>query len=1023
MLKPGLYETVIDQVLKEELGRLELSIKEEKLDAGNVADRISNYISGVIREAINNQSDSRKIEFANNLGQHILNTLAKESASVAGQLIEPLSVLKAIHENQIGGQAKVLESPEIPLLDTVLLTNSPREPSASVQIASEIASADEVMLIMAFIRKSGLRRFRSALEKHCLSGKRLRVLTTTYTGSTELGALEQLQEMGAEVRVSYDLSSTRLHAKGWIFDRASGFSTGYIGSSNLTHSAQVTGLEWNLRISGSRNPDATKKMQSMFEAYWESGDFEEFNVEDFAARTQRSPNLESSALSPIEIRLEPFQERLLELIQVARENSKTRNLLVAATGTGKTVMAAVDYARLSKKMGQLRLLFVAHTREILQQSRATFRHALRDGSFGELWVGGNRPSENHHVFASIQSLNSSGYESFPPEHFDVVIVDEFHHSAAKTYKRLLEHIKPKQLLGLTATPERADGVSILNWFDNEIAAELRLWDAIDQRRLCPFEYFGVADQLDYTQIPWKRGRGYEVVELENLYTSNDAWVRFVIKTIQQHVDDLSKIGAIGFCVSVKHAEYMKAAFRSAGLAAEFVSGDTPVDQRVAVLKALENRDVNFLFAVDLLNEGVDLPSIDTLLMLRPTDSSVLFTQQIGRGLRRHPDKTTCLILDFIGQHHKDYRLERRLGSLLRGSRKEIEKQIRGDFPYLPAGCHIELDRVAKEVVLSSLKSGVPSLWRQKVEELRKLAEQNSEIGLSEFLAESGMELIDVYPRGGQSGWSQLSEDAGLPTFSKGPYESQLRKSIGRLLHITDVERLRAFSNFLKKESVATPKQTRLLKMLLAEMFQSVSKLDSEDLMACQIVLQEHPQVVEEIKQLLDCLKKHTDHLHLPIECHPNLPLRVHGRYSRTEILAAFNIGDELSVRSKPWREGAVWSEEENADVFVVTLNKSKGNFSPTTMYQDYALSRDLFHWESQSQVREDSPRGRRYQNHEEQGSAIMLFVRNHSDERAFWFLGPATYVKHKSEKPMEVTWKLEYPLPGDLYEEFAAAVA
>ncbi len=291
-----------------------------------------------------------------------------------------------------------------------------------------------------------------------------------------------------------------MHAKAWLFHRPGGMSTAYIGSSNLTHQAQRTGLEWNVRVSAARNPSVVEKMAAVFDSYWEGGDFQPFNAEEFAANTESQSSTTGTLLAPIEIRLYPFQERLLEQVAVAREQGRHANLLVAATGTGKTVMAAVDYAKLEKTLKRARLLFVAHSKEILEQSLVTFRHAVRDGDFGELWVGGEKPNHWDHVFASIQSLNASGLEHLDPGHFDVVIVDEFHHGAAKTYEGFLGFIKPKELLALTATPERADGLDILRWFDGRIAAELRLWDAIDQGRLVPFDYYGVHDNSDLTGV-------------------------------------------------------------------------------------------------------------------------------------------------------------------------------------------------------------------------------------------------------------------------------------------------------------------------------------------------------------------------------------------------------------------------------------------------------------------------------------------------------------------------------------------
>jgi len=366
------------------------------------------------------------------------------------------TVLRAVLGRTPDGRVETMPEPLIPLLDTTLLTNAPGEPRVGNQLLTELHSADRIDLVMAFIRRSGIAPLLDTLRSHCQSSRALRVLTTTYTGSTEGRALDALSDLGADIRVSYDMSTTRLHAKAWLFHRRSGFSTAYIGSSNLTYSAQISGLEWNVRVSGARNPDVIDKVAAVFESYWNSGDFVPYDAATFAAETARTaPSGPVVFFSPIELRPEPFQERLLEQIALARERGHHRNLLVSATGTGKTVMAAIDYARLRDRLDSSRLLFVAHREEILDQSLATFRHCVRDHTFGELWVGGQRPRKFDHVFASIQSLNAAGFGSLDPGHFDVVIVDEFHHAAAPSYRALLEHVKPTELLGLTATRREA----------------------------------------------------------------------------------------------------------------------------------------------------------------------------------------------------------------------------------------------------------------------------------------------------------------------------------------------------------------------------------------------------------------------------------------------------------------------------------------------------------------------------------------------------------------------------------------
>lgn len=371
-------------------------------------------------------------------------------------------MLHAVLGRRPDGTPDAIAEPLTPLLDTTLLTNAPGEPNLWNQLRSEIESSDRIDLVMAFIRRSGINPLLDALRRHCEAARPLRVLTTTYTGSTERKALDELRALGADVQISYDLTTTRLHAKAWVFHRDTGFSTAYVGSSNLTHSAQVTGLEWNVRLSEARNAAVIHKFAAVFDSYWVNGDFVAYEPAEFdlelerAGRTDRGPIV---VLSPIQVRPFPFQDRLLEQIAVARHQGHHRNLLVAATGTGKTVMAALDYQRLQGQLGRSRLLFVAHREEILDQSMATFRQTLLDASFGEKWVGGATPSQFDHVFASIQSLHAADLSHLDPTHYDVVIVDEFHHAAAPSYERMLDHVDPVELLGLTATPERSDGQS------------------------------------------------------------------------------------------------------------------------------------------------------------------------------------------------------------------------------------------------------------------------------------------------------------------------------------------------------------------------------------------------------------------------------------------------------------------------------------------------------------------------------------------------------------------------------------
>lgn len=1028
-IEPGLYESLVTEALQ---ARLDGSnspdlIDVSGLDSGDAADRIALHVSREVERALRDIADEKRVE----IGVQVARTLISRLVEVVGADLDELpieagKVLRSVGIRKPDGSLFHAVPPLTPLLDTTLLTNASGEPTLWSQLRSEIASADSIDVIMAFVRKSGIAPLLDALKAHCNQGRRLRILTTTYTDSTEAAALEQLREIDAEVRVSYDLTSTRLHAKAWMFRRNTGLSTAYVGSSNLTHSAQVTGLEWNVRLSNVRNATVLDKFAAVFDSYWESGEFLPYSTEEFAEERRRAgrrdlgPNV---VLSPLELRPEPFQERLLELIEVSRQQGHHRNLLVSATGTGKTVMAAIDYARLRERLPRSRLLFVAHREEILDQSVATFRYALRDATFGEKWVGGSRPTDFEHVFASIQSLHASALAALPPDHFDVVIVDEFHHAAAKSYERMLNHVEPAQLLGLTATPERSDGLPILHWFDDRVAAELRLWDAIDQQHLSPFLYFGIHDGMDLTEIPWRRGIGYDIDALSEIYTSSSAWARLVIQEVVARVD-AGAMRALGFCVSVQHAQFMAQHFAENGVAAVAIWSNTPDDERRQALKDLATGKVNIVFSVDLFNEGVDVPAIDTVLMLRPTESPTLFLQQLGRGLRKsQTGKSVCMVLDFVGMHRKEFRFDRRLRALLGGTRRDVEQAVEKSFPFLPAGCSMQLDVKAKEIVLRSIREAIPTRWKSKVDELRSLQRERPTVGLREFLFESGLELEDVYD--GSKSWSDMQEQAGVPVAAGGPYEAQLRRSVGRLLHVDDVvriagyERLMSMSDRPEFAGLRTRDQ-RILQMLVASMLGQVIDKNASWLDATALLWQ-HPQVLCELSELFGVLRTRIDHVHASLERLPECPLQIHGRYTRLEILTAFGLAECPKVPS--WQAGVWTARSIDADLLAMTLDKSGRGFSPTTRYRDYALSPTLIHWESQSAVRADSETGLRYQNHASMDHSIYLFTRLKNDDRAFWFLGPATYVSHTGEKPMAITWKLEHPLAGDMFQAFAAAVA
>lgn len=853
----------------------------------------------------------------------------------------------------------------------------------------------------------------------------MRVITTTYMGATEKAAVDALTEIGAQVKVALDARTTKLHAKAWVLERASGLTTAFVGSSNLSHTALFDGLEWNVRLSSMDAAHVVDRVRMTFESHWASEHFDSYDpavngelLEQALRQHDRRSLGEASTISfaNLDVRPYPHQRRMLEALTNERErHDRHRNLVVAATGTGKTVVAALDYEQLLDRHGEpLSLLFVAHRDEILEQSLATYRAVMRDGSFGEKH-GGGAVAGGSHVFAMIQSLHA---DRLAPDAFDVVVVDEFHHAAAESYDRLLQHLRPKELLGLTATPERLDGKDVTEWFDHRVAVELRLWEAIDQGFLVPFQYFGVADGTDLRSVAWRRG-GYAPADLSNVFTGDDLRVSKLLAALQRIVLDTGRMRALGFCVSKEHAHFMARQFTAAGLSSVALTGDDAPAERAHHLRELQAGRLRCIFSVEVLGEGVDVPDVDTLLLLRPTASATLFAQQLGRGLRRAKAKSHLTVIDLIGQHRREFRFEDKLRAIVDPRRGAIVEQVEREFPFLPSGCTIDLDRQSRELVLDNLRAAVrSSRWATLVDDLRAAP---ADCDLAAYLDRTGHRLEDVYRQ--SRSWTRLRRDAGREPAGADDevFEERTLKALGRLSHLDDPERVEFYGDVLT--AARSPRlgdhderSGRLLTMLAWGLSSGQGGFDSVDTFFA--ALWREPMITNELVELLGVVDARSATLSGPSVLPAEIPLGLHARYSRAEIVAALGFG--AGPKPKVTQGGILWVPQAASDVFFIDLHKAARDYSPTTMYRDYAINRELFHWESQSRQHDGQDTVRRYIDHAARGSRVLLFVRERKTfelgTMPFTFLGPASYVEHRGERPVAFTWRLPQPMPEALFE-------
>jgi superfamily II DNA or RNA helicase/HKD family nuclease len=1042
-LPEGLYDLLLTELLKARLPSDHAL--EAPLSQRAAADHFIEYVSEQLRLALDAMDTSGGDDHSSSL-QHValINALLVEirKASMQGPMVDAV-VAPVARLRSVGARYRGAALPDTGLRVPWLFSSNKGSPGLMSELRREIGSADRIDILMSFITMSGVRRLQeeltavTAIDATGHTRARLRIVTTTYIGATEAKALDWLARLpGCEVRVSLDGQRTRLHAKAWIFERGSGFGTAYVGSANLTQAALMGGLEWTVRFTQRAQGAMFEQARAHFETLWADPEFRRYNPDDPAQRTalvqalRREGGVDSApgVMTFFDFAPKKHQEQALAEIALERERGRTRNLVVAATGTGKTVIAALDYARNAVGRGRPRLLFVAHREQILKQAQDTYRQLLRDSTFGELLTGHLEPHSVDHLFATIYSVNSRNLvATYGAQYWHQVVIDECHHIAATSFSVFCAKVRPQFLLGLTATPERMDGKPVGEFFDQRpdgsAAYELRLWRALDQQLLVPFEYFACEDATDFRAVPWGEAQK-EVVAIDALVTGNMVRAKLIVDEWTRLTDDPRRCKALAFCVSVDHAEFMATMFTRAGIPAQAVTSRSPQVDRQAAPQNLQTGAVAVLVTVDLYNEGVDLPFVDTLLFLRPTQSALVFQQQLGRGLRLCAGKSTCLVLDFVGQHREDFRFDRLLSGVTGLTRRELEDGLENGFSTLPAGCHIQLHRQARERILQSLKSFARLNWQRLTNELRSYAalKGSNDFSLTQFVIDQGLDIGEVYRASAPAGWTALRRAARLIASEPTADDAYLGRRYADLLHIDApnlIEVLERCDAIARGTVTGSPDEPVLLQMITYQIDGEASRVGHyTDLLAR---LKTSPEMGRELTQLAHWLSARSRvrdvALPWPTFCpdSPHPPLRLHSHYKRREILTA--VGYYSATARPRFGEGVLRLKDARVEVLFVTLDKREG-FHDAIAFHDYAIDPTHFHWQTQSSAGPDTSAGRRYLDSPGNNWTFQLFVRKTKDD-AFLACGPVQVVAHEGAKPINITLELSVALPHDVFAAFS----
>lgn len=1072
-LIPGVYESLVSRALERKLAELpadKFLVKKADIDSAESCKMMSAYLAEVVceilkcyfREQSSEKSISAQVEVVNRVLRFIETEWKDEQVVTSDYQLSDESkyqFLRGIYskvgytDEQVEERAK--NHPISGYRVSSLFTGG-NDISIDDEIKRDIQTADQIDFVVSFIKFEGLRLIYQSLKDFLgRHGAKLRVLTTTYMGATDPKAIRKLFELkeygDVEIRASYNNNQERLHAKAYIFYRNNGFDTAYIGSSNLSRSALTKGLEWNMRVTSVENAHIINKTKATFESYWNSDDFEPIDSQEQLAAfedailTQRRGSKDGNASDVHQIvRFERkiHQIKVLEKLQFERNQLKSfKNLIIAATGTGKTAISAFDFKDFNKKLfsekgRKARLLFVAHREKILKQARSTFRSVMVDANFGEIWTGRIAPSTRSsidHLFITIQTLNNNRdtFERLGADYYDYIVIDEVHHSQAGSYRDLFTRFNPAIFLGLTATPERMDRREIKPDFNNRFAAEIRLQEALDQRLLSPFDYFCVTDDsVDLSQVKCN-GDKYDETMLTALYKrANVQRFSLIQEALENYVTNPRECRAVCFCAGIEHAEMMAEMFNKTGYKAKVVTSRNSYDvDRIA--GELARGEINYLCVADILNEGVDIPEIDTVLFLRPTESLTVFLQQLGRGLRLADGKTSLTVLDFVAQANKSYNYERRFRALVGRTTKSIANEIKAGFKFLPRGCSITMERQAQEYILRNIQEAIFNLRRLK-EEVRHFEHNTGQsLTLKNFLDNFGLDIRAIFKS--PHSWARLKYSAGKRVENFDPdskYTKLLEGGLSRLYHTNSYDYLSFLKAVINSEfqpELLTDRQRRFAKLLYYTIWldpiEKVNKeyltsfIDIEDAIRSLNTL---PWFVEELDTLIDIRLSGLSKTTRWIEIADGVNIELYGCYSADEI--------HLLLENKLGRWQVLGTQYNHANRFAmvfVTLNKSDKDYSPSTLYEDYAISPKQFHWQSMNKTQEHSEEGQRIINQNSNGWKYILFVRDSkSDEYGFtngyYCLGEMDFHSSHGECPMNVVWNMREPIPGFILESAKA---
>ena len=942
------------------------------------------------------------------------------------------------------------------MLRTELVVNTPAKTNILARLEEAFVNCERFYVNVAFVNFSGLQLLLDTLktaEQNNIPGQ---VITSTYLNFTDPKSIEKLNAFSnIDMRVFVPTKQRGFHPKAFIFEYADTIRV-FIGSANITQSALKSNVEWTVSTLNKHNTDFVKSVYAEFHTLWQASEpvTDRFINEYQQFLATLKPSTQKRDLFQLDNTIKPNSMQLTAMQNLTdlRKEQHNKALIVAATGSGKTYLAAFDVQQVQPK----KCLFVVHSTKILKDAKASFEKIIPNANTG-LLDGQHKDVNADYLFATNLSLLNQ-LSKFSPDHFDYIIIDEAHHVVSSSYKSILEHFSPQFLLGMTATPERIDVADVYEVFDHNVAVDIRLRDALEQDLVVPFHYFGVVEAatIDYQHIDMNKPE-----ELARLL-KNHYRVEHIIEQIDFYGFDGDKLQAIGFCVDVDHAKYMAKEFSEMGIPALALSGNDPQHTREKAIDELQStqHSLNIIFTVDIFNEGVDIPAINTVLMLRPTQSPIIFIQQLGRGLRKHFDKEFLTVIDFIGNHNNAFLIAVALFGNRYYDKDSLKVAVKTDFISLPGCSHIKLDEIIKEQILAQIDNenfnrlkylkeeylafkqtvgrhvpwlmdyflvdGAPDPikfirnYKTYLDFLVKIEKSNTELlrlnsdnvftSLYRFFSDH-LPVVRIHEfvllkyllqhKSIKATYAQKLLSKWIPDISMDDVYHALKYLEGAYFDTNDTKK---YPNFgvLKSQSANIATTDYLQAAENTDEFFLSSKLTT----CCQD--QQKKWLDDIISYGIKTYEQNFAHAHLSAPF-----LLPYCQYNMRQTALAIQYQKKHSA----FRGQGVFRKDNDFFLFI-ELHKSEGAIE----YQDKITSIDTLQWQSPRSSRQDSGQGKQIIEHKEQGYNLHIFVRKFKEidnlVQPYIYLGTADVTEYQDNAPITMQMTLHQPIRNDVYLEF-----